>query len=148
MRTTLPRRPGRFLVWAAAALAVVFVALVAYQLFLGNKRRFVTNEELLAELADATFTDLHPPASYDPAAWPQWRGTFRDGLTRSPGLLTTWPAAGPKVHWRRQGGEGFSSFAVAGGRAVSMLAAGDEEAVVCWDLQTGKERWRHRYTPA
>jgi outer membrane protein assembly factor BamB len=145
MRGDLPSRLGRAMLWAALALAVVFAALAAYQKFYVERLRFVPDEDLLEELADAT---LEPPAGKpDPAAWPQWLGPDRDGATTAPDLLTDWPRKGPAVLWRGEGGDGYSSFAVEGGRAYSMLAAGSDEAVVCWDAGTGKERWRHAYEP-
>jgi outer membrane protein assembly factor BamB len=81
------------------------------------------------------------------ADWPQWRGPSRDGLSPEAGLLTTWPAGGPRVVWKRPIGRGFSSVAVAGGRLYTMdeEAAPRREAVVCLDAATGKEIWRFRY---
>jgi outer membrane protein assembly factor BamB len=135
-----------------AGLLLVFAGLIVYQAFFANRRRFAHDDDLLAELAEAKLVDLHPPAARDPANWPGWRGAFRDGITRAAGLLTQWPRGGPKRLWSAESGEGFSSFAVAQGRAVSMLTVGEpggvspgSEAVVCWDVATGKERWRHTY---
>ena len=77
--------------------------------------------------------------------WPQWRGPNRDGLSRETGLLATWPTDGPRLLWEKPSGEGFSSIAVAQGKAFTMLQENDQEAIVCWDAATGRELWRHRY---
>ena len=78
--------------------------------------------------------------------WPQWRGPGRDGLSPETGLLTAWPAGGPRVLWTRPISRGFSSVAVAGGRLYTMEEENaTDEAVVCLDAGTGKELWRFRY---
>src|SRR5207253_2074359 len=45
--------------------------------------------------------------------WPQWLGPNRDGVWRETGLLTRFPAGGPKVLWRTPIGTGYSGPAVA-----------------------------------
>jgi outer membrane protein assembly factor BamB len=79
--------------------------------------------------------------------WPQWRGPNRDGISSATDLLASWPEdllTRRKV-WERPAGGGFSALAVAGGRAYTLVQDGDDEAVVCWDAETGQERWRFRY---
>lgn len=77
--------------------------------------------------------------------WPQWRGPTRSGISAETELLTAWPKEGPPVLWQQPIGEGYSSFAVAGGRVFTMTQDGEDEAVVCWDADTGEELWRFRY---
>jgi outer membrane protein assembly factor BamB len=77
--------------------------------------------------------------------WPQWRGPNRDGVSRETGLLTVWPKGGPKQLWQAKTGAGYSSMAVAEGRVFCLLQDGPEEAVVCWNAETGQEVWRFRY---
>ncbi|HMP16212.1 MAG TPA: polyvinylalcohol dehydrogenase, partial [Gemmatales bacterium] len=49
--------------------------------------------------------------------WHQWRGPHRDGVSTETGLLTQWPANGPKLLWETKGaGRGYASLAIAGGR--------------------------------
>jgi outer membrane protein assembly factor BamB len=141
-------RISRLALWAITVLVLLFAGLVLYQLLIANRRRFGRDDDLFAELAGAKLVDLHPPADYNPAAWPQWRGAFRAGLTHAPDLLTDWPEGGPERLWEADAGEGYSSFAIARGLAVSLLGRDGQEVVVCWDLETGKERWQHPYTPA
>src|SRR5262249_35449229 len=136
-----PRRKG--MLWSGVALLAAFATLAAFQKFAVGRMRFVGSERLLAELAGAELLE----AAHEPGDWPQWRGKLRDGIASMPDLLRDWPASGPPRKWKKPGGDGYSSFAVAGGRAFTMLAADDKEGVVCWDLATGKERWRHEYDP-
>ena len=87
---------------------------------------------------DSTAEDL-TMASQD---WPQWRGPERDGVSSETGLLTEWPAEGPREVWRIRGGSGYSTVAVVGGRAFTMFASGEAEFAVCLDVTSGKEIWR------
>lgn len=74
--------------------------------------------------------------------WPQWRGPHRDGLSAEKNLLKSWPQDGPPLAWRVGGaGEGYSSFAVAGGRIFTLGARGDREYVVAFDGASGKRLW-------
>jgi outer membrane protein assembly factor BamB len=74
--------------------------------------------------------------------WPQWRGPHRDGLSAEKNLLKSWPQDGPPLAWRVGGaGEGYSSFAVAGGRIFTLGARGDREYVVAFDAVSGKRLW-------
>ncbi|MCY3759696.1 MAG: PQQ-binding-like beta-propeller repeat protein, partial [Gemmatimonadetes bacterium] len=100
-----------------------------------------------AMFAAAALALLGLPPWADPVQgedWPQWRGPNRDGISRETGLLNQWPAEGPPVVWRVPGGEGFSSVSVAGGRAFTMAASGEEEFALCLDAVTGKQLWKRR----
>ena len=134
------KRSGALL-WAGVTLLAAFAGLVVYQKVAVGRMRFVGSDRLLKELASVEFRE--EPAV---AGWPQWRGPRRDGVTTMPDLLRSWEVE-PLRKWRKPGGDGYSSFAIAGGRFYTMLPADDKEAVVCWDLTTGNERWRHDYAP-
>lgn len=74
--------------------------------------------------------------------WPQWRGVNRDGKSAETGLLRSWPEGGPRLAWRTSGaGEGYSSFAVAGGKLYTLGARGGTEYVMAFDEGTGKKLW-------
>lgn len=74
--------------------------------------------------------------------WPQWRGPNRDGHSTARGLLDAWPDAGPPLAWSARGaGEGYSSFAVSGGRLYTLGARGPREYVIAFDAASGKEVW-------
>ena len=82
------------------------------------------------------------------ADWPQWLGPQHNGSSPETGLLTTWPATGPKVLWKVAGGDGYSSVAVVGKRAYTMVQRGKDELVLALDVADGKELWRVRTGPA
>jgi outer membrane protein assembly factor BamB len=74
--------------------------------------------------------------------WPQWRGPRRDGVSAERGLLKDWPAGGPPLAWHTNGaGEGYSSFAVAGGRLFTLGARDGREYVLAFDVASGKRLW-------
>jgi outer membrane protein assembly factor BamB len=142
------RRPGRIYPWAGVGLLLLFGSLTAYDL--SNRyfplQRVVSNPELVEELGEAKHVP-EAPAAAEPGEWPQWRGPRRDGVSTETGLFTSWPKEGPRVLWRVHCSEGFSSLAVAGGRAYTLLRQDPvHEAVVCWDAATGLELWRFPYS--
>ena len=74
--------------------------------------------------------------------WPQWRGPRRDGISDETGLLTSWPAGGPKLLWTADGlGKGWSSPVVSAGSLYITGDVGDELHVFALTL-AGKSKWR------
>jgi outer membrane protein assembly factor BamB len=80
----------------------------------------------------------------DPADFPAYRGVNRDGVVHGPALRRDWNPP-PQPLWRQPVGGGYAAFAVAGNGAVTIEQRRDEEAVVCYDTATGRERWAYRY---
>ncbi len=77
--------------------------------------------------------------------WPNFRGPRHDGISRETAWRKDWAASPPVVAWRAATGIGFSSFAVAGGRALTIGHIDGEEVVSCLDEATGKAVWKHRF---
>lgn len=80
-----------------------------------------------------------------PAEWPAFRGPSRDGRQPGVALSTEWNDDSVQEVWRVRVGPGWSSFALAGKRLFTQEQRGEEEAVVCYDAETGTERWAHKY---
>ncbi len=78
------------------------------------------------------------------ADWPQYRGAQGDGRTADT-ISAPWLEAGPKVVWKAPTKNGFSSFAVAGGKAFTIVNrevdGGTKEVCLALDAATGKELW-------
>jgi outer membrane protein assembly factor BamB len=74
-------------------------------------------------------------------AWTQWGGPYRNFTTEASGLKPTWPAAGPKVIWKRPLGEGYSSPSVEGDIVYTMYGRPGLEIVTALDAGTGKTLW-------
>jgi len=75
--------------------------------------------------------------------WPQYRGPNQDGISTE--TTVNWPAGGPKVVWKVPTQNGFSSFAVVGGKVFTLVNRGASSAAremcVAMDARTGKELW-------
>lgn len=82
------------------------------------------------------------PIASPEKGWPQFRGPRRDGISDETGLLTTWPADGPKLVWKAADlGRGWSSPIISGD---SIFLTGDvagEVQIFCLDLK-GAVKWK------
>ncbi len=80
-------------------------------------------------------------------SWPQFLGPSRNStLPDGPKLARDWNAQPPQKLWRQPIGPGWSGFAVAGERAITLEQRGANEFVVCYELHTGKILWSHADT--
>ncbi|OHB68624.1 MAG: hypothetical protein A2Y77_15595 [Planctomycetes bacterium RBG_13_62_9] len=80
------------------------------------------------------------------ADWPNYRGPTHDGISSETDWQHEWGSSGPAVLWRQSVGIGFSTTAVANGRAYTMGNIDkNTDVIFCFDADTGKELWRHSY---
>ncbi|MGB7219414.1 MAG: PQQ-binding-like beta-propeller repeat protein [Vicinamibacterales bacterium] len=82
------------------------------------------------------------------ADWPQFLGPDRNGVYSGPPLATSWPAAGPRVVWKKQVGAGFAGPVVTGNRLILFHRVAKEEVVESLDARTGMPQWRYAYPTA
>jgi outer membrane protein assembly factor BamB len=73
----------------------------------------------------------------------QFLGTNRNGVVESPEFSMRWDIHPPQELWRRKIGEGWSSFAIANGMAITLHQRDEHEVVSAWSLTTGETRWEH-----
>lgn len=74
--------------------------------------------------------------------WPQWRGSDRDAISESQGLLQEWPDAGPPLAWRIDGlGGGDSAPSIADGKIFGMSSRDGKEIVWALSESDGSEIW-------
>ena len=85
-------------------------------------------------------TAAHPLAKL---SFPQFLGPSRDCKIPGPSLATDWSAEPPEKLWRQPIGAAWSGFAVAAQRAVTQEQRDENEAVVCYNVQTGSVLWLH-----
>jgi len=105
---------------------ILLLAIVVFMFWAGS---------VFANLADGLITS-------EEQGWPQWRGRRRDGISDEKGLLSTWPASGPKLLWKVEGlGTGWSSPIVVGERLYITGDVGNDLVVFSFD-RSGTEQWR------
>jgi outer membrane protein assembly factor BamB len=80
------------------------------------------------------------------ADWPQILGPDRNGTTVE--AVAPWPAAGPRLLWKRPVGPGFAGPAIANGRLLLHSRQGNREILESFDLPAGKLIWTAGYTTA
>ena len=59
----------------------------------------------------------------DAQSWPQYRGPNGDGSSAAEAAAIGWSGGQPKELWKTTTALGFSSFSVADGRAITLVAA-------------------------
>ncbi len=87
--------------------------------------------------------EVRRPPLVEPGDWPEFRGSKRDGVVTDLQLSKNESDYPPRLMWRRPVGAGWSSFAVVGPWALTQEQRADDEAVVCYELETGREIWVH-----
>lgn len=75
------------------------------------------------------------------AAWPQFLGPNRDGVSPAEKLIARWPSDGPEVLWRAKCGVGMSGIAVSGNLALTMWNSDDGQMVIALNAATGEQIW-------
>jgi outer membrane protein assembly factor BamB len=75
--------------------------------------------------------------------YPQFLGPNRNATVDRPRLARDWKTRPPQRLWRQPVGAGWSGFAVAGHRALTLEQRGEFETVSCYDLLSGTPLWGH-----
>ncbi len=78
--------------------------------------------------------------------WAEWLGPTRDAVSRETGWVKEWPPSGPRRHFQKPIGEGYSAVSVALGHLILFHRVKDEIVVESLDPLTGNGRWRHAHT--
>ena len=137
----------------AAGTALAMVVLVGVAVALGLTRLVQFSGSLIPRLA----TREHDAALFEsessdrqadlsvttPEDFPQFLGPERSGWVRGPELARDWQSNPPRLLWRRPVGAGWSAFAATNGFAVTLEQRGNEECVVCYEIDTGNQVWSH-----
>jgi len=74
-------------------------------------------------------------------SFPQFLGPTRNCKIPGQELATDWALAPPMELWRQPIGAAWSGFTIVGHRAVTQEQRGENEAAVCYELETGNVLW-------
>src|SRR5262245_23584012 len=80
--------------------------------------------------------------------WPKFLGPTGDGKSSEKGLITPWPAEGPKIVWQKALGVGYGPPAVSRGRLYEFSRHLDTARLICLNSETGEELWKFEYETA
>jgi len=81
-------------------------------------------------------------------SWPQYRGPNGDGKPAAESGAIVWSGGQPKELWRTTTALGFSSFSVADGRAITLVAAESDsgdilQTCVALNAESGEQLWSY-----
>ncbi len=93
-----------------------------------------------APSTDTKSTSINPADLANPA-WANFRGPNYNSTQSGADYADDWKARPPKELWRISVGPAWSSFVVAGKYLFTQEQRGPNEAVVCYDADTGKQIW-------
>lgn len=145
--------------WASALLLVVATGIWgclrvdgidgSFSSYLSWRWSPTKEEQFLAsspkeDLPDAVADSIAPLVA-EPGDWPGFRGPQRDSIVSGQTFVTDWKSHPPKELWRRPIGPAWSSFSVIGNLAFTQEQRDQDEAVVCYNMEDGRVRWRHTY---
>jgi hypothetical protein len=82
----------------------------------------------------------------DEGDWLSFRGPNCDSRVPGVTFATNWDEEPPKELWRQAIGLGWSSFTVVGDYFFTQEQRGEEELVVCYEADTGKQVWTNGVT--
>ena len=81
-----------------------------------------------------------------PVEWGNFRGPNHDGTIPALKKVSNWKQARLSKRWKKDTPNGFSSFAVAGAKAYTIVSGEEDgntvELLVCLDVKNGKELWK------
>ncbi|MEM7313193.1 MAG: PQQ-binding-like beta-propeller repeat protein, partial [Planctomycetota bacterium] len=106
-------------------------------------RRGKTPDRLIEATPTVETTLSVDIATTSPTDFARFLGPDGNSRVLTINLNPDWKANPPLELWRRQVGAGWSGFSVVNGFAFTMEQRGDDELVVCYELETGRPCWSH-----
>jgi outer membrane protein assembly factor BamB len=111
-----------------------------------EKHYFLTGTKEMKKSAIPILMILFVTTCSNAADWPQYLGPNRNATSSETGLLRSWPKSGPKVLWTVPLGPGYGGAAVSEGKVYVLdRIRSKQDALRCFDLETGLEQWTFAY---
>lgn len=106
-------------------------------------------DRLRAQGAKASCHGIAPSGEssteFGPEDFPEYRGRARDGVVHGPPLSQDWTSHPPRLLWRQPVGGGCAGVVVVANSVITCEQRGANEAIACYDKQSGLECWVHQY---
>ncbi len=77
--------------------------------------------------------------------WPCFLGPTRDSKSSEKGILTEWPADGPRIVWQRSIGTSYGIGSISRGRMFQFDRHGGQARLSCLNAETGDLLWKWEY---
>jgi outer membrane protein assembly factor BamB len=77
--------------------------------------------------------------------WAAFLGPTADGVSPEKGIVSPWPAEGPRVVWQRQVGEGYAMPAISRGRVFLFDRVRNRARLTACKSETGEVLWTFEY---
>ena len=77
--------------------------------------------------------------------WPRFLGPHGNSTSGETGILTDWPASGPRIVWQRKLGTSYGIGTTSKGRFFQFDRYGDKARLSCLHSETGKPNWIFEY---
>ena len=114
----------------------------------GCDRPLTTSDSGAALSSEAAVVVPTPGTRTSGSDWPDFLGPRRDNKSPETGILTDWPAGGPRVVWKKPLGTGYGTCSISQGRLMQFDRHGDMARLTCMNSETGEELWRFEYPTA
>jgi outer membrane protein assembly factor BamB len=82
------------------------------------------------------------------ADWPCFLGPTGDSVSTEKGILTPWPAAGPKIVWQREIDIGYAMPSISRGRLFLFDRFRNRARLRAWKAETAEPLWTFEYSTA
>ena len=77
--------------------------------------------------------------------WPCFLGPLGTSVSTEKGVLSPWPAGGPKIVWEKEIGIGYSMPVISRGRLFLFDRIRNRARLRCWNAETAESLWLFEY---
>jgi outer membrane protein assembly factor BamB len=77
--------------------------------------------------------------------WPRFLGPLGTSVSTEKGILTSWPADGPRIVWEKPVGIGYSMPVISHGRLFLFDRLRNRARLRCWNAETAESLWAFEY---